>query len=154
MKYVKTFEELSINKYANLMDRTENYPWSGFMATGDTKKKADKMGRINNASNKRFLEEFYKLYTKGEIKIYFSDRYAEYELSFFDLKFNTNYTNYDLIFKTESGKSVWIKNPFYIEKIDLEKISLLEVTIKPESKKLVNEMFNYGLSGDKIEKEA
>jgi hypothetical protein len=152
MKFIKTFEELNLGTYANAMDNTENYPTAGFMASGDAKKRANKMARVNGLANARFQEEFFKLYPKVETKIYFEDRQATYELKLYDIKFNTNYTNYDLIFKTESGHNVWIKNPYYIDKIDIEKISLLPVEITPESKELVNKMFDYGLSGDKIVK--
>ena len=150
MKFIKTFEELSLGAYANAMDRTENFPTVGFMSSHDTKKHASKMSRVNSIANARFREEFFKLYPKEETKIYFEDRQATYELKLYDIKFNTNYTNYDLIFKTESGQNIWIKNPFYIDDVDMEKISLLPVQITNESKELVNKMFNYGLSGNKI----
>jgi hypothetical protein len=148
MKYIKKFEELSIGTYANLMDRTEGYPFTDFAGN---KVKADKMNRINNYSNKRFQEEFYKLYPKNQTKITFKDRESTHELSFDSIKFNTNYTNYDLIFKTEAGKNVWISNPFYIEPVSLDYISILPVQIEPKSKELVNKMFNYGFSGEKIQ---
>jgi len=152
MKFIKTFEELNLGTYANAMDSTENFPTVGFMASSDAKKHASKMARVNGMARARFQEEFYKTYPRGETKIYFEDRQATYELKFDIIKFNTNYTNYDLIFKTESGYNVWIKNPFYIDKIDIEKISLLPVQITPESKELINKMFNYGISGGNIEK--
>lgn len=147
MKFIKTFEELSIDAYAKLMDRTESFPVVGNMGN---KVKADKMAAINGYSQKRFTEEFFKLYPKKETIIYFKDRHSTYELYLHDIKFNSNYTSYDLIFNTESGSHVWVKNPFYIQEIDLQKISILPVKIEPKSKELIDKMFNYGLSGGKV----
>ena len=70
MKFIKTFEELNLGTYANAMDNTENYPTAGFMASGDAKKHANKMARVNGIANARFQEEFFKLYPKVETKIY------------------------------------------------------------------------------------
>ena len=146
MKYIKKFEELNLGTYANYMDNTESYPWTNFL--GD-KEKADKMSRVNKLAKKRFVDEFFNLYPKKETKITFTDKQAEYELYLSDIKFNTNYTNYDLIFKTEGMQYINIRNPFYITNSDLSKISLFPVKISDESKLLVNKMFNYGLSGNK-----
>ena len=90
---------------------------------------------MENNTNKRFLDEFYKLYPKKETILHFKDRDSIYDLYFDSIKFNT------LIFKTESGQNVSIENPYNISNIDLEKISLLPVEITTESKELVNEMF-------------
>ena len=148
MKYIKKFEELNLGTYANYMDKTESYPWTGFLGN---KEKSDKMNRINNSARKRFTDEFFKLYPKKDTKIIFTDKQAEYELYLYDIKFNTNYTNYDLIFKTEGMQYVFINNPLYITNSDLSKISLFPVKLAEESKLLINKMFNYGLSGEKIQ---
>ena len=80
---------------------------------------------------------FFDLYPKKETKIYFKDREATYELYLHDFKQDK------LIFKTESGASVIIQKPYSISDSDLEKISILPVDITDDSKKIVEQMFNY-----------
>ena len=100
---------------------------------------------FNNADKRKFKELFFKEYPKKETKIFYADRDSTYELEFYDLKMNSN-TTYDLIFNAENNYKVYIKNPYYISDKDAEKISLFPVTISPESKELVDKMFDWGAS--------
>ena len=117
MKYVKKFQDLEIK---------------------------EELVYYNNSTKKKFKEEFFKLYPKKETKIHFTDsKEINYTLEFYDLKVNSN-TNYELIFNAENNYKVYVKNPFYISDKDELKISLFPVTITPESKELINKMFEEG----------
>ena len=117
MKYVKKFKDLGIN---------------------------EELVYYNNSTKKKFKEEFFKLFPKKETKIHFTDsKEIDYTLEFYDLKVNSN-TNYELIFNAENNYKVYVKNPYYISDKDELKISLFPVTITPESKELVDRMFEQG----------
>lgn len=139
--------ELDLKTYANAMDKTENYP----MSSG---KEGKSKNKINHLSRELFEREFYKSYPINDTKIIFigKETNREYILSFKKLKFNTNYTNYDLIFNTENNLDIFIKNPLYIEPNDLRKIAKEKLKISGESKKLINKMFDYGFSGQHTNK--
>lgn len=126
MKYVKTFEELNINEVNP--DKVE----------------------IGIMPKEEFRKIFFKKYPKKETAIQFKDKYSTYELYLSDIKFNDNFSSFDLIFKTESLKNVSIKTPYYISDIDMNKISILRVEITPESLELVKEMSKFGLPEEEI----
>ena len=84
---------------------------------------------------KEFRYNFFKLYPKGT-KIFFVDtKNITYELELLDINNNS------LIFKAENDCKIIIRNPYYISDKDLLKISIFSVKITPESKELVDSMF-------------
>ena len=88
-------------------------------------------------NSNKISNSFFDKYPKKETKIYFKDRESTYELYLHDFKLDK------LIFKTESGSNVVIGNPYNVSEADLQKISILPVDITDESKKVVDEMFDY-----------
>ena len=121
MKYVKTFEQLDYG-------------------TAYGKAQAMKNVQRTNTNNTNFRNQFYKEYPKGTT-LFFEDKESEYELVFTDIKFTE--TGHNLLFKAENGYKITITNPFNISEDDLEKISILPLRIKPESKQLIENMLNY-----------
>lgn len=101
MKHLIRFNELKTQTYADLLNKTETYPWIKFL--GDKLKKAHKMESINKLAKEHFTKAFMKEFKQGT-KI----KNGEEEYEFRGIKFNTNYTNYDLHFKGR-GESLTIK---------------------------------------------
>jgi len=127
MKKLKTFKELnelSTNTYSDLMNKTSNYPWSKFFSKNpdkDTniKELGTQQCRINKLSRERFEQEFYKEFPIGSITI----NTSEGEYVFDDIKFKSNFTYYDIIFKGKGKYGMddylWIMpsgNEYYIDK--------------------------------------
>lgn len=145
MEKIKGFNEflneLNIDTYANLMDRTEGYPWKTFLSNDKDKSNPrtiyNKHNRINHLSRKRFEEEFYKEFPQGSVEI----KTSEGEFVFKSIKFNTNYTNYDLIFTNVEKTNLWVKvehNGYYIT------LSGKKVTVSDqESIDLLSKMSKY-----------
>jgi hypothetical protein len=130
MKYLKKFNELKTQTYADLLNKTETYPWVKFL--GDKLKKADKMESINKLAKEHFTKSFMKEFNEGT-KIKNGDKAYE----FTGIKFNTNYTNYDLHFKGEN-ESLTIKydpSGYYLgygidDKLDSNSIKIVKNMFK------------------------
>ena len=152
-KLDKTFKpklnELDINTYAKQMDTTSDYPWTKNISGdyGDRGKGA-KQGRVNKLSREGFLREFNKEFPKG-MKI----QTTIGEFDFHSLKFDSNYTGYDLIFQQIRPKDnwedfLWIRSNhgsgFSVDKTD-NNGSQVKIT-DPKSIELINSMMRYNLS--------
>ena len=144
MKRIKTFSELnelSTSTYANLMNKTTDYPWTHFFSKNpdkdiNPKELGTQHGRINTLARDKFISEFYKEFPIGSIVI--DTNKGEY--IFDGIKFKTNYTYYDLIFKNGSLHDyLWIvseKEGYYIDKKDIE-------IDDDKSDKIINELLKY-----------
>jgi hypothetical protein len=130
MKYLKRFNELKTQTYADIMNNTEKYPWVKFL--GDKFKKSDKMKNVNKLANEHFTKKIMDEFKESEIVN--GDKKYKFE----NIKFNSNWTNYDLVFKGD--------NTIYI-KFDPTVGYYLGYGIKDDldnkSKKLINDMFKY-----------
>jgi len=108
--------ELELSTYANQMDSTESYPWTKYASSDKSSKSiGNKKQRVNDLSKERFTHEFYKKYPKDTVDIVTNKGV----LKFHGIKFNTNYTNYDLIFKDRTDSLIFIQSDptgFYIDK--------------------------------------
>lgn len=142
MKNIKKFKsfinELRTDTYANFMDTTDDHGWTSFL---NDKVKGEKEGRVNKLARHRFTEEFNKEFPLESTTIN-TDKGT---YNFDGIKFNANYTTYDLIFKfTENNwdNFLWIKPDSNTEKgywIDYKKEDVLD----SESEELVKQMLRY-----------
>jgi hypothetical protein len=116
VKEERILKELDLSTYSKVMNRTYDYPWIKFL--GDKMGVAKKYENINKIANELFKKEFNKKYNSTIInngnEIY----------NFYDIKFNTNYTNYLLIFKNKINDTLYIKfdksNGYYVDKYNFE----------------------------------
>lgn len=145
----KDLTELKTQTYADLMNKTENYPWDKFLSQDDDKenprKKYNKKQRINDLARERFESDFLKEFPKRKTMIKTNLGAAE----FYGIKFNANYTSYDLLFTLVSSvhgrgeyKNIWITKSgtdgYYILYNNDGAIKL-----EPESEPLVKKMLSY-----------
>ena len=121
MKYVKLFEQIDWSTRFGKQQSIKNVQ----------QKKKEEIEYKNN-----FFAEFPKKVTK----LFFEDKYTTYELYFHDLKIIGEMKI--LVFKTDSGKDILIKNGNIEEKY-LEEISILPINIQEESQELLNRMANF-----------
>lgn len=147
MKKLKTFNELNelnVSTYADLMNKTYDYPWVKYFSKNpdkdiNPKELGNQQGRINTLAKNRFVEEFYKEFSQETISI----NTSKGKYIFDSIKFKTNYTYYDLIFKGKGDYDLddylWImpdNNNYYIDKKDLK-------IIDDKSDKIIREMLKY-----------
>ena len=143
-------KELDTNTYANLMDKTESFPWAQFMGPDskdkytNPKHRWNKLARVNGKARERFEAEFYKEFPKNSVSTKILTNLGEF--NFYGIKFNTNYTSYNLMFTQENKntnwpKYLWIKpekNGYYIEDSSIK-------IADANSDKLINQMLKYNL---------
>lgn len=125
-------EELNVETYADIMNKTENYPWVKFL--GDKLNKADKMKTVNTLANELFTKEFLKEFNPG-----LTINNGDVEWTFEGIKFNTNYTNYTLIFK--AGNETLLVN--YNDNTGYYLTGGIEDNLDNESISLLKDMFKY-----------
>lgn len=131
-KSLNPLNELDLSTYAKMMDKTESYPWIKFL--GDKQKVAEKYKNINTLAKELFTREFEKKYNSESIK----DGDTSY--TFDTIKFNANYTNYSLIFKSKSGDRLLIKyatDGYYVDSSDFKD------ELDERSKNKLKEMLKY-----------
>lgn len=128
-----TVNELNTTTYVDIINKTESYPWVRFLSDKELSK-ADKMQSINILAKELFTKEFLKEFNTGLEINNGGDIYT-----FEGIKFNTNYTNYSLIFEG-SEKTLLIKydpnGGYYLG-------STVEDNLDNESKDLLNDMLKY-----------
>jgi len=130
--WLKFNEELKAETYADIMNKTENYPWVKFL--GDKLNKADKMKTVNSLANELFTKEFLKEFNPG-----LTINNGDVEWVFEGIKFNTNYTNYTLIFK--AGNETLLVN--YNDNTGYYLTGGVEDNLDNESISLLKDMFKY-----------
>ena len=137
--------ELDLTTYAKQMDSTENYPWTTYLSNDSDKYTnqkhiGNKKARVNNLSKERFETEFYKKYPKESTTIMTNIG----ELPFMGIKFNTNYSNYSLMFKDISSQMdsyifiQYSRDGYYIDNESIE--------INQDSEQLVKDMLKYNIA--------
>jgi hypothetical protein len=130
---LENINELELDDYSKLMNKTHDYPWMKYL--GD-EAKSDKYENINKLANILFKREFYNKYPIG-LEI----RNGNTIYKFRGIGFNTNYTSYGLSFENEIEGTLDIiydkSNGYYI------KSSKIENNLDEDSKKLVIEMLKY-----------
>jgi hypothetical protein len=125
--------ELELSSYGKLMNKTSDYPWVKYLGNPEL---ASKYKNINNLANELFTKAFYKKFEIGmEIKN------GDEVYKFNGIKFNANYTNYYLYFKTGSHDyiSIVTDNKNYY----LSKRYGIEDNFDEESQKLLVNMLKY-----------
>ncbi len=134
----ENIDELNTSTYANVMNKTSNYPWK------NDDKTRNKMGNINKLTKERFEQEFYNEFPKESTKIV--TNLGEY--TFVGIKYDTNYNKYWLIFVKKHGLGMddylWIKDDngqIYIDN-NINK----GVEIDNNSKNLINQMLKYDVN--------
>ena len=142
----ENINELDTKSYAGLMNKTYNYPWEKFFSKNpdkdiNPKELGSQQGRINTLARDRFLNAFNREYPENSVSINTNNG-----VYYFDsIKFKTNYTYYDLIFKKQddhSGDYLWImpdNNSYYIDKKDLK-------ITDDNSDKVIRELLKYNLN--------
>jgi hypothetical protein len=130
--WLKFNEELNVETYADIMNKTENYPWVRFL--GDKLNKADKMKTVNTLANELFTKEFLKEFNPG-----LTINNGDVEWTFEGIKFNANYTNYTLIFK--AGNETLLVN--YNDNTGYYLTGGIEDNLDNESISLLKDMFKY-----------
>jgi hypothetical protein len=130
--WLKFNEELNVETYADIMNKTENYPWVKFL--GDKLNKADKMKTVNTLANELFTKEFLKEFNTG-----LTINNGDVEWTFEGIKFNANYTNYTLIFK--AGNETLLVN--YNDNTGYYLTGGIEDNLDNESISLLKDMFKY-----------
>ena len=142
--------ELNLDTYAKVMDNTDSHPYD---SPGKNK---DKRASANSNAKELFVREFYKTFPKEQTKINLIGKKSgqKYFLTFSRINLKSNFTNYDLIFTINNkyNDNITISNPLYISSNDLRKISEEPLQITSDSKKIINNMFSYGLSKSKTNK--
>ena len=63
MKHLIKFNELNTQTYADILNKTETYPWVKFL--GDKFKKADKMESVNKLAKEHFIKYFMNEFKEG-----------------------------------------------------------------------------------------
>ena len=126
--------------YAKLINKTYDYPWREYLSSDEEKMNPRSVGKIqkqtNTIANARFTSRFYDEFPIGDTTIETSHG----QCTFIAIKFNTNATNYSLIFKSDAGYHVWIKpenSGFYVSWVN----GL--IGISEESVPLIMEMLKY-----------
>ncbi len=149
MKNIKSWDEFSrINElrtetYAKIANDTEGFPWrlSHKDDEGNYKRnpKAEQEGRINSMAKERFQQEFLKEFKPGTIINNGGKQFA-----FSNIKFESNYTNYVLIFE-EVGSGSVLPKMLYISYDPREGyyIENEEDNLDDRSKKIISDMFKY-----------
>lgn len=99
MKHLKGFNELSSETYSKLMSNTDSYP---ITRNNGNIKLADKKENVNKIARESFLRNFYKEFPKNSKETEVDTNQGT--LTFYDLKFQANYTNYHLLYKDTSGR--------------------------------------------------
>ncbi len=140
--------ELSLDTYATAMDRTERYPWADMLAgdNKDAKARAGKQANVNGLARQQFEKQWRQNFVGQKINFVGKKTGNNYSFPVYGLKFNANYTNFDILLQAEQNSLIWIKNPLYIDKHDLTKIAPEPVSLDPNSRKLLDTMFGFGLS--------
>lgn len=140
----KKLRELNIDTYAKAMDTTEMYPWTR-MLSGEyenPKHVGLKQQRVNKLARDRFTQEFYKQYPLNSTIIQTSIG----PMAFEGIKFNTNYTNYTLMFgDVQSFPSMlFIKydnqDGYWIDSMDKS------IKLDNSSAQLVKDMLKYNIA--------
>lgn len=136
-KWKEFNEELMTQTYADILNRTESYPWVKFL--GDKLGKSDKMESVNYLAKELFTREFLKEFEPG-----LTIKNGNNEFIFSGIKFNTNYTNYNLQFtnKDKTGGDMVIHfdpNDIYYIKHPIGIVDNLD----DDSKSLISDMFKY-----------
>jgi hypothetical protein len=149
MKNIKSWSEFSkINElrtetYAKVANRTEGFPWrlSHKDKEGNYKRnpKAEQEGRINSLARERFQEEFLKEFKPGTVI-----NNGGKEFAFSNIKFESNYTNYILVFEEVGGNSS-LPKMLYISYDPREGyyIQNEEDDLDDRSKNIIINMFKY-----------
>ena len=141
------FNELETGTYANFMNKTSDYPWTKHLSSDKDKNtnprhQSQKEERINKLARQKFLNAFYQEFTKdGSLQI----KTNKGDFSFKAIKFNTNYTSYDLIF-TKKEEDNWVTHLWINPERDGYHIDKKDVKIDDiDSDKLINQMLRYNL---------
>jgi len=133
--------ELELSTYAKSMNKTEDYPWIGFVGN---KVKAGKYENINTLAKDLFSREFNKKYNNVSIKN------GNTIFKFTGVRFNTNYTNYSLIFKNDSNRNELLfiqydkSNGYYVDEHEFQD------NFDEESKNILKDMLQYNDFGKYI----
>jgi len=146
-------DELNTTSYAKAMDSTENFPFAQMLAgdNKDFKNRADKMANVNSLAKRGFEASWNKEFKGTPITFIGKKTNKAYTYPVFGLKFNANYTNFDILLSTDGdlGRSlIWVKNPLYIDQHGMEKIAPEPVTLDPKSREMFKKMFSFGFSAD------
>jgi hypothetical protein len=137
----KKLKELNIDTYAKAMDRTEMYPWTQMISGEykDPRSKGLKQQRVNTLARERFTQEFYNKYPLESTTI----QTTAGPMNFEGIKFNTNYTNYALMFgDVQSFTSMLfirydIQDGYWIDSMDKS------IKLDNSSARLVKDMLKY-----------
>jgi hypothetical protein len=141
-KYEEFVNELNASTYANVMNKTEQYPWikkgSGSFVNKDTKR-----GELNRLAIEKFNDEFYSEFPESETKIFTNK--GEYSFMFLNLLSNTN--DYELCFeysgddKTTEPKQLTFKatTDGYEIVRNFDNVTIID----DDSISLLNDMFKY-----------
>lgn len=135
--------ELNTSTYADLMNKTSEYPWVRYFSKNpdkytNPKEPGTQQERINNSARDRFVSEFYKEFPKGSVIINTNE--GRYKFS--QISFRSNFTYYDVIFESMDdgiGRFLWIMpsgNDYYIDKKGLE-------ITDNNSDKMIRELLKY-----------
>jgi hypothetical protein len=155
-----TLNEFEIHDYADLADKTGDYPWTNnFDKSGLDYNDPNRRGNIEATGNmlgkNGFESKFYEKYPKGDVKIKIFDsndldetgKPKQKEAIFHMVKFNSNHMNYDVLFDyipdnkwQRENKLLWIKNDqlkgYYLDKNS-------GITIASESEPIIVDMLKY-----------
>lgn len=129
----KFITEMDLETYGKLMNKTSDYPWVKYVGNENL---ASKYENINKLANDLFTKAFYKKFNIGlEVKN------GNEVYKFHGIKFNANYTNYYLGFKTPSDDYIAIvpDNKSYY----LSKRYGIEDNFDRESQKILVDMLKY-----------
>lgn len=141
-KYEEFVNELNASTYANVMNKTEQYPWikkgSGSFVNKDTKR-----GDLNRLAIEKFNDEFYSEFPESETKIFTNK--GEYSFMFLNLLSNTN--DYELCFEY-IGEDETVKAKQITIKATMDGFEIVRniddvVIIDDSSISLLNDMFKY-----------
>ena len=134
----KALSELNISTYANILNKTDDYPWKTFLGQ---KELGNKQGKVNRLAMERFETEFYKQFKPKELSI----ETSKGKFIFIGIKFKTNYTSYDLHFIPENrpnGTILSIEGK--PEKMYIDKLAYGNITIDDrKSQELIKAMLKY-----------
>ena len=138
MKYLQKFNELNLDTYARVMDRTDNFP----MKVSEPEV-FSKIQSKNSLARHHFIKNWNNKYLNTKINFIGERSNNIYEFYVVKLKFNTNYTNFDILVKDSDDNMISIKPLLYF---DNEPYFLREkIKIDESSKELLLNMFDYGV---------
>jgi hypothetical protein len=138
MKHLQKFNELKLNTYAKVMDRTDNFPMKVSEPEVFSKIKSK-----NSLARHHFIKNWNDKYLNTKINFIGEKSNNKYEFFVYKLKFNTNYTNFDILVKDLNDNIIFIKPLLYFDNephFFKEKIKIDE-----SSKELLLNMFDYGV---------